>query len=110
MLKSLNCSKDKQLKFEMSKSMYYTQNLTDKEYKEQGNRLFTSRKYDEAVSCYSKAIVSKQLSHTNNHFGVTSLDSGVTTKLLSGNELMRLGTHWGTPYPFILEFLLFDKL
>lgn len=83
----------------MSKSMYYTQNLTDKEYKEQGNRLFTSRKYDEAVSCYSKAIVSKQLSHTNNHFGVTSLDSGVTTKPLPGSErFKRVG------YPLTLLF------
>lgn len=28
------------------------------ELKEQGNRLFLSRKYQEAVTCYSKAIVS----------------------------------------------------
>ncbi|XP_044731567.1 E3 ubiquitin-protein ligase CHIP [Chrysoperla carnea] len=41
----------------MSKHMYSTQNLTDKELKEQGNRLFSLRKYDDAVSCYSKAII-----------------------------------------------------
>lgn len=29
------------------------------ELKEQGNRLFLSRKYQEAVTCYSKAIVSE---------------------------------------------------
>lgn len=42
----------------MSKHMYSTANLSDKELKEQGNRLFNLRKYDDAISCYSKAIVS----------------------------------------------------
>lgn len=42
----------------MSKHMYSTANLTDKELKEQGNRLFTLRKYEDAINCYSKAIVS----------------------------------------------------
>lgn len=32
--------------------------MTDTELKEQGNRFFSARKYDEAVVCYSKAIVS----------------------------------------------------
>lgn len=38
--------------------MYSTANLSDKELKEQGNRLFSLRKYEEAINCYSKAIVS----------------------------------------------------
>lgn len=42
----------------MSKHMYSTANLSDKELKEQGNRMFSLRKYEEAISCYSKAIVS----------------------------------------------------
>lgn len=37
--------------------MYSTANLTDKELKEQGNRMFTLRKYEDAINCYSKAIV-----------------------------------------------------
>jgi hypothetical protein len=37
--------------------MYSTANLTDKELKDQGNRLFSLRKYEDAVSCYTKAIV-----------------------------------------------------
>jgi STIP1 family protein 1 len=37
--------------------MYSTANLTDKELKEQGNRLFSIRKYEEAINCYSKAII-----------------------------------------------------
>lgn len=37
--------------------MYSTANLSDKELKEQGNRLFSLRKYEDAVNCYSKAIV-----------------------------------------------------
>ncbi|CAH1115373.1 unnamed protein product [Psylliodes chrysocephalus] len=41
----------------MSKHMYSTANLSDKELKEQGNRLFNLRKYDEAINCYSKAII-----------------------------------------------------
>ncbi|CAH1954274.1 unnamed protein product [Acanthoscelides obtectus] len=41
----------------MSKHMYSTANLTDKELKEQGNRLFNLRKYDDAISCYTKAII-----------------------------------------------------
>ena len=32
--------------------------MADIELKEQGNKLFSSRKYDEAIACYSKAIVS----------------------------------------------------
>jgi hypothetical protein len=41
----------------MSKYMYSTANLSDKELKDQGNRLFSLRKYEDAVSCYTKAIV-----------------------------------------------------
>lgn len=41
----------------MSKYMYSTANLTDKELKDQGNRLFTLRKYEDAVNCYTKAII-----------------------------------------------------
>ncbi|RZF40716.1 hypothetical protein LSTR_LSTR008665 [Laodelphax striatellus] len=40
----------------MSKYTYSTANLTDKELKEQGNRLFSLRKYDEAINFYTKAI------------------------------------------------------
>lgn len=42
----------------MSKHMYSTVNLSDKELKEQGNRLFSLRKYEDALNCYTKAIVS----------------------------------------------------
>ncbi|KAJ8957443.1 hypothetical protein NQ318_004923 [Aromia moschata] len=41
----------------MSKHMYSTANLSDKELKEQGNRLFNLRKYEDAINCYSKAII-----------------------------------------------------
>jgi len=37
--------------------MFSTHNLSDKELKEQGNRMFTLRKYDDAVNFYSKAII-----------------------------------------------------
>ena len=50
----------------MSKHMYSTANLSDKELKEQGNRLFGLRKYDDAINCYSKAIVSFQGITENN--------------------------------------------
>ncbi|XP_012276191.1 E3 ubiquitin-protein ligase CHIP [Orussus abietinus] len=40
----------------MSK-MYSTANLTDKELKEQGNRFFNLHKYEDAASCYTKAII-----------------------------------------------------
>lgn len=33
-------------------------NLTDQELKDHGNKLFAARKFEDAVSCYSKAIVS----------------------------------------------------
>lgn len=44
--------------FEMNKHTYSTANLSDVELKDQGNRLFSSRKFDDAISCYTKAIVS----------------------------------------------------
>lgn len=37
--------------------MYSTANLSDKELKDQGNRLFSLRKYEDAVNCYTKAII-----------------------------------------------------
>ena len=46
----------------MSK-MYSTANLTDKELKEQGNRLFSLHKYEDAANCYTKAIVSSKLGY-----------------------------------------------
>lgn len=42
----------------MNKHTFSTANLTDLELKEQGNRNFTARKYDEAIKLYSMAIVS----------------------------------------------------
>ncbi|KOB73906.1 Uncharacterized protein OBRU01_09895, partial [Operophtera brumata] len=41
----------------MSKHMYSTANLSDKELKEQGNRLFSLRKFEDAMNCYTKAII-----------------------------------------------------
>jgi len=41
----------------MSKYTYSTANLTDKELKDQGNRHFNMRKYEDAVTCYTKAII-----------------------------------------------------
>lgn len=32
--------------------------LSDIELKDHGNKLFAARKYDDAISCYSKAVVS----------------------------------------------------
>lgn len=37
--------------------MYSTANLSDKEFKEQGNRLFSLHKYEDAAHCYTRAIV-----------------------------------------------------
>jgi len=31
--------------------------LTASDYKEQGNRFFTLRKFNEAINCYNKALV-----------------------------------------------------
>lgn len=39
--------------------MYSTANLSDKELKEQGNRMFSLRKYEDAINCYTKAIIKK---------------------------------------------------
>lgn len=33
-------------------------NMTDEELKNHGNMLFAAKKYEDAISCYSKAIVS----------------------------------------------------
>jgi len=37
--------------------MYSTANLTDVELKDQGNRLFSARKFEDAIGCYTKAII-----------------------------------------------------
>lgn len=42
----------------MNKHTFSTANLTDLELKEQGNRNFTARKYEDAIKLYSMAIVS----------------------------------------------------
>lgn len=34
------------------------QNLTDIELKDHGNKLFAARKFEDAIGCYTKAIVS----------------------------------------------------
>lgn len=34
------------------------QNLTDIELKDHGNKLFAARKFEDAIACYTKAIVS----------------------------------------------------
>jgi hypothetical protein len=38
--------------------MYSTANLSDVELKDQGNRMFAARKFEDAVNLYTKAIVS----------------------------------------------------
>lgn len=35
--------------------------MADKDLKDQGNKLFALRKYDDAINCYTKAIVSMKL-------------------------------------------------
>lgn len=44
----------------MSKNNVYSTvpNMTADDFKDQGNRLFLARKFDDAINCYSKAIVS----------------------------------------------------
>lgn len=41
-------------------NIYSTANFTDCDLKDQGNRLFSVRKYDDAIGCYTKAIVSRK--------------------------------------------------
>uniref|UniRef100_A0A182PWB7 E3 ubiquitin-protein ligase CHIP n=1 Tax=Anopheles epiroticus TaxID=199890 RepID=A0A182PWB7_9DIPT len=48
----------------MSKHMYTTANLSDVELKDQGNRLFSARKYDDAVNLYTKAIIKNSTNAT----------------------------------------------
>lgn len=45
-------------------NIYSTANFSDSDLKDQGNRLFSVRKYDDAISCYTKAIVSKKQPHS----------------------------------------------
>ncbi|XP_061387781.1 E3 ubiquitin-protein ligase CHIP-like [Musca vetustissima] len=40
-----------------SNPIYSTANYTDVQLKEQGNCLFAARKYDDAIKCYTKAII-----------------------------------------------------
>uniref|UniRef100_U5ET79 E3 ubiquitin-protein ligase CHIP n=1 Tax=Corethrella appendiculata TaxID=1370023 RepID=U5ET79_9DIPT len=41
----------------MSKHMYSTANLSDVELKDQGNRMFSARKFEDAINLYTKAII-----------------------------------------------------
>lgn len=52
----------------MNKHTFSTANLTDLELKEQGNRNFTARKYEDAIKLYSMAIVSFLNLIDKNHF------------------------------------------
>jgi len=53
--------------------------MTDMDLKEQGNRLFCARKYDEAVGCYSKAIVSiSACSQTRLHTILADVSGSIT--------------------------------
>jgi len=42
-----------------SSNKHTTNNPTDKDLKEEGNRLFSYKQYEKAIECYNKAIVSK---------------------------------------------------
>ncbi|XP_055922154.1 E3 ubiquitin-protein ligase CHIP [Eupeodes corollae] len=48
----------------MSKHTYSTANLTDVQLKEQGNQMFSARKFDDAINCYSKAIIKNSTNAT----------------------------------------------
>lgn len=41
-----------------SSNKHTTNNQTDKDLKEEGNRLFSYKQYEKAIECYNKAIVS----------------------------------------------------
>lgn len=46
--------------FKFNTSNKHTTNIqTDKDLKEEGNRLFSYKQYEKAIECYNKAIVSK---------------------------------------------------
>jgi len=46
--------------FKFNTSNKHTTNSpTDKDLKEEGNRLFSYKQYEKAIECYNKAIVSK---------------------------------------------------
>lgn len=66
----------------MNKHMYSTANLTDQELKDQGNRMFSQRKYEDAANCYSKAIVS--------FFCIVTLIKGMTFSICYINILLIL--------------------
>lgn len=38
-------------------NIYSTANLSDSDLKDEGNKLFSRRKYDDAIGCYTKAII-----------------------------------------------------
>lgn len=42
-----------------SSHKHTSNNQTDKDLKEEGNRLFSYKHYEKAIECYNKAIVSK---------------------------------------------------
>ena len=50
-----------------------TNKMSAGELKEQGNRLYGARKYDEAIQCYSKAIVSSMFSAMNHQCNCMSI-------------------------------------
>ncbi len=33
--------------------------MSDRDFKDQGNKLFLARRYEDAITCYTKAIVSE---------------------------------------------------
>lgn len=42
-----------------SSHKHTSNNQTDKDLKEEGNRLFSYKQYEKAIECYNKAIVSE---------------------------------------------------
>lgn len=50
--------KEKKIWNQRKKKMSKPTNLSDQELKDHGNKLFAARKFEDAISCYSKAIVS----------------------------------------------------
>lgn len=51
------CFSLKMFKFNSS-NKHTTNSQTDKDLKEEGNRLFSYKQYEKAIECYNKAIVS----------------------------------------------------
>lgn len=62
-------------------------NLSDSELKDHGNKLFSARKYDDAISCYSKAIVSPSNSLSRSRNTNASRESAKSLITSSPGEL-----------------------